>query len=71
MRYFKYWNRPDKLYTRIGKFEPNLSSSAPGNIGDRRNKDFGEYMRFEKWYNRPVKGKKLYWKILSKPSQLQ
>lgn len=58
--YFRYLQSRIKLHTT--HWEPKLSAACPGHKFDPKNKEPGGYLRFDRWYDRPVKAKKLYWR---------
>lgn len=62
--YFRYMNRPSKLYVtnRPTYWEPKLGACTPGHKFDPKNKKPGGYRRFERWYDRPLAARKLYWR---------
>lgn len=62
--YFRYMNRREKLYVtnRPTHWEPKRGAACPGHNFDPKNKKPGGYRRFDRWYDRPVKAKKLYWR---------
>ena len=58
--YSRYMNRREKLHTTHWK--PKRSAACPGHKFDPKNKKPGGYRRFARWYDHPVKAKKLYWR---------
>lgn len=58
----RYLNLPRRLKTRPGRFMPKVGAQAPGNMGDPKNKQAGGLRRFERWYDRPLRAWKLYWR---------
>lgn len=59
--YMNYRNLPRRVVERPGKFRLK-GSPAPGHVGDPKNKKPGGFRRFERWYKRPLRAWKLYWR---------
>ena len=59
--YIRYWNNRIAKGMRITPvFKQNYYCLVPGYLGDKTHRCFE---KFEKWYKRPRKAHKLYWRL--------